>query len=289
MERNSVEEANLLDDSTDRARPFLKFAGGKRAIIAELLARVPSRYEAYHEPFVGGGALFFSLDPERAYISDINKELMNCYTVIREDLQNLMSALWMIPYDRGGNDESNRAVFNAIRGLDRDENFGILPPVFRAARTIFLNRTCYNGLWRVNSRGEFNTPFGKYKNPKIVDELNLQLCSSVLQSCTISNDDFTQSLKRVKKDDFVYLDPPYLPSSSTADFTSYHEDGFGYRDHQRLAEECHRLDKLGAKFLLSNSNTPEAKDLYKGFHIDIIEAPRSINREKSTDILVRNH
>lgn len=269
-------------------KPFIKCAGGKRGIIKELLSRVPDRYNTYHEPFVGGGALFFSLMPEKSRIADINSEIINCYNNIKHDVESLIITLSMIPYDSSGTHTYNKVVFESLRKLDRNPRFNQVPSVLRAARTIYLNRTCYNGLYRVNSSGQFNTPFGKYKNPKIVDADNLKMCSIALANAEINNYSFEESFEYVHSGDFVYLDPPYIPLSDTANFTSYTADGFSLEDHEALARACGHLHKIGAYFMVSNSNTPEAHKLYENFKIETIAAPRSMNREASKDIIVRN-
>lgn len=272
------------------AYPFIKFAGGKRAIIKELLTRIPKDINNYYEPFVGGGALFFALNRVSiSYISDTNGEIINCYKVIKHQPKGLISMLNSFPYDREGDMQFNKKFFLTLRAMDREEGWEYVPEVYKAARTIYLNRTCYNGLYRVNSRGEFNTPFGKYKNPKIVDVENIMACSKALQNVVIQHVDFQKAIESVESGDFVYFDPPYIPLSSTANFTSYNKDGFSMEDHEDLLAVCQSLDRSGVKFMLTNSNTDVSKKLYKGFHIEEVKAPRSINRESSSDIIVRNY
>ena len=278
--------------SNTKPNPFLKFAGGKRAILPVLVDNLPSKFERYYEPFVGGGALFFALSGNKDikfHISDVNEELINCYKVIRDNLDSLIYMLGMMPYDRDGDVELNRKYYETLRACDRSPYFFDKGEVFRAARMIYLNKTCYNGLYRVNSKGYFNTPFGKRKNPKILDAENLKLCSESLKDTHIFCADFEILLKKANERDFLYFDPPYIPLSDTANFTSYSSAGFSIKDHERLAEYCAELDRTGAKFLLTNSNTDLTRHLYRSFHIQEIPAPRSINREKSSDLVVRNY
>lgn len=274
-------------------KPFLKFPGGKRGIIGELTSRLPKDWDHYFEPFIGGGALFFELAPLKATISDINAELINTYKVVRDKPVELENVLRKMPY-HPEDMVKNKAFYEKLRALDRDpEKWAAFPDVKKAARMIYLNKTCFNGLYRVNSKGHFNSPMGDYKNPKIVDSVTLGDCSLALQGRVIMNCSYDKIIWKVGEGDFVYLDPPYLPITKTANFTSYSADGFNYEDHQKLAEHCRKIDERGGKFMLSNSNSDIAKELYQGFNIEVIAAPRAINRDatgrKGTDILVRNY
>ncbi len=277
--------------STKEASPFLKYLGGKRGILHHLLERVPKSYSTYYEPFVGGGALFFAVKPKKYYIGDRNHEVINCYEVIKKDVDDLIETLSeMFPY-KVGDQEFNKQFYSYIRSFDRLKSFNNHNDIFKAARTIYLNKTCYNGLYRVNSKNQFNVPFGNYTNPKILDKNNLLLCSNLLNESVgvVECSDFENILSFVKKDDFVYLDPPYFPTSETSKFTSYTPLGFNLEQHIRLANMCSTLNEMGVKFMLSNSNTSTTIGLYKGYNLAIVSANRSVNRGRSTDIIVTNY
>lgn len=269
------------------ARPFLKWAGGKRQLLPELQRHIPE-YEAYFEPFVGAGALLFHLQPKRAVISDTNTELINCYNVIRYDLSELLE-------DLHGHERTEEYYYK-IRGIDRDEDaFKRLSNVQRASRVIFLNKTCYNGLFRVNSKGHFNVPFGRYRNPKIVDRDVLEAVNRYLNThdVVIYNEDFEKAVQDARKGDFVYFDPPYDPVSDTASFTGYSINGFGRDEQRRLKKVYDELTRKGVKCLLSNSATPFVLALYQDYEIIEVAASRSINsvsnrRGKVDEVIVKN-
>ncbi|BCV21073.1 DNA adenine methylase [Moorella sp. Hama-1] len=270
------------------AAPLLKWAGGKRQIVYWILKYVPQTFTTYYEPFLGGGAVLFALQPEKAVVNDINSELINVYEVIRDNVEELIADL-----RKHRNEE---AYFYAIRNLDRDkERYNRLTPIQRASRIIYLNKTCYNGLFRVNRAGEFNAPFGNYKRPNIVNELTLRAVSDYFNRAqiTFTCRDFEAVLKEARKGAFVYLDPPYDPVSTTASFTGYSRGGFGKDEQIRLKETCDQLNKQGIKFLLSNSATDFIKELYKDYHLEIIQAKRAINsradkRGEIDEVLVMN-
>lgn len=270
-------------------QPVLKWVGGKRQLLPEIEKYIPSTYKAYYEPFVGGGAVLFHLQPKTAVINDINAELINLYGIIKDDVEALITDL-----QRHRNESD---YFYEIRKLDRNkEEYGKLSDVERASRVIYLNKTCYNGLFRVNRAGEFNSPFGSYKNPNIVNEITLRAVSNYFNKSDIrfENTDFVQALEGIKKGSFVYFDPPYDPISSSASFTRYDKGGFDRAEQQRLKELCDSLNKKGVKFLLSNSSTDFIRDLYKDYKIEIIKAKRAINskgdsRGKIDEVLVRNY
>ena len=270
-------------------QPVLKWVGGKRQLLPEIEKYIPSTYKAYYEPFVGGGAVLFHLQPKTAVINDINSELINLYGIIKDDVEALITDL-----QRHRNESD---YFYEIRELDRNkEEYGKLSDVERASRVIYLNKTCYNGLFRVNRAGEFNSPFGSYKNPNIVNEITLRAVSNYFNKSDIrfENTDFVQALEGIKKGSFVYFDPPYDPISSSASFTGYDKGGFDRAEQQRLKELCDSLNKKGVKFLLSNSSTDFIRDLYKDYRIEIIKAKRAINskgdsRGEIDEVLVRNY
>jgi DNA adenine methylase len=229
------------------------------------MKHVPLRLRRYHEPFVGGGAMFFAVAPRRAVLSDANGELIHCWRQVRDDVHAVLDALSEHVYDR--------ARFEAVRALDPVR----LPAAERAARFIYLNKTCFNGLWRVNRAGRFNVPFGRYKNPTFHDPGLLLRASRALRDVQIHRAPFEIALQRAAPGDFVYLDPPYDPVSQTASFTSYTRDAFTWADQERLAAECASLDRRGVRFLLSNSATPRIRALYRAFEQRLVRAPRHIS------------
>ena len=276
-------------------RPFLKWAGGKRQLLPEIVKYVPKRISkhTYYEPFIGGGALLFQLQPPKAVINDSNKELINCYKVIKDSLDELMEEL---SKDKYSNSETS---YYEMRDLDRStKKYASLSEVEKAARIIYLNKTCYNGLFRVNSQGQFNVPFGRYKNPNFLDDAVLIAVNKYLNSndITLLNQDFAEAVKDANTGDFVYLDPPYDPVSQTASFTGYDVNGFNRDEQERLKEEFDALHKKGCKVMLSNSCTDFIMDLYKDYQDTIIKvrATRSINsnalkRGRVDEVLVLNY
>jgi DNA adenine methylase len=259
--------ASLPDAATPvaQARPFLKWAGGKGQLVETYSRYFPAAYGAYLEPFLGGGAVFFSLRPPRAILSDANDELVDTYKVVKHAAEELIRSL--------RKHENDHDYYYAIRALDP----AALPSVERASRFIYLNRTCYNGLYRVNRKGRFNVPFGSYKNPRICDEEGLRAASAALRGAVLKCGDFEEVSALAKPDDFVYLDPPYDPVSQTASFTSYFREAFTEEEQRRLAETYRRLDRRGCLLMLSNSDTPLVRDLYSGFNLVSLEARRAIN------------
>jgi len=278
--------AVVLEKLKEETYPIVKWVGGKRQLMFELLKNMPENYNRYFEPFIGGGALFFELQPDNAYISDMNEELINLYQVVRDNVDELVADLQK--------HDISKEYFMEIRNIDRTEEYENWSDVQKASRFIYLNRTCFNGMYRVNSKGEFNVPFGHYKNPRILDENNLINCSNLLQRTEIKHADFSEILKKVKKGDFVYFDPPYVPLSETSSFTSYTKDGFDMDMQFKLRDVCDELDTMGVKFLLSNSDTKLVNELYENYNIKKVFASRQINanadgRGKITEVLVRNY
>ena len=264
-----------MSDAAVQARPFLKWAGGKRQLLPELLARVPAKYHTYHEPFLGGGAMFFALAPRIAVLSDANLELVRSYVAVRDKLPGLVKMLREL---KRGHEEWGLAHYREVRRRSPE------PLVGGAARLIYLNKTCFNGLYRVNKRGEFNVPMGKWKKlPEICDLPNLAACSRVLSGeVDLGHRDFRQSLLLPLAEDFVYLDPPYAPLSGTSNFTRYTTGGFGAADQVELAGMVADLKKCGVKILLSNAGTQEIRDLYPEplFRVEEVRARRKINCQK---------
>ncbi|MDE6916394.1 MAG: DNA adenine methylase [Lachnospiraceae bacterium] len=269
--------------------PVVKWVGGKRQLLDDLTPLFPKRITSYCEPFVGGGAVLFALQPNIAYINDINVELIQMYEVIRDNVDELIEVLSQHP-----NEEEH---FYGVRDWDRDkEQYRQLAKVQKAARIIYLNKTCYNGLFRVNNAGEFNTPFGHYKNPNIVNAPTLRAVSSYFQKAqvTFSSIDYAEVLARVTRGTFVYLDPPYDPVSDTANFTGYAKGGFDRQEQIRLRECCDQLNQRKIKFMLSNSATDFIKEQYAAYHITTVKAKRAINsnaakRGQVDEVVVRNY
>lgn len=268
--------------------PFLKWVGGKRQIMPLIVEHLPKKISHYIEPFIGGGAVLFHLQPKNAVINDYNSELVNVYNVIKNNLPELIEDL--------KTHKNNEDYFYNIRSLDRKDEFENLTNVQKASRIIFLNKTCFNGLYRVNNSGEFNAPFGRYKNPNIVNEPTLKSVHAYLNDNNIQilNGDYEETLKIATKSSFVYLDPPYDPLSESSNFTGYIQGGWDLMDQVRLRDACNELDKKGIKFLLSNSSTQRIKDLYERYNISTIKANRSINsdgdkRGEVEEVLIRNY
>ena len=262
-----------------QAKPILKWAGGKTQILNDLLPKVPSSYGRYIEPFLGGGALFFALQPENAIIADSNPELINMYRQVANNVEDVISYLKKY--------ENTSEMFYQVRSLD----WNILSPAEAAARTIYLNRTCFNGLYRVNRKGQFNVPYGKYVNPKICDEENLHAASKALQNAEIVCGDYLLVLEHyAQPGDFIFLDPPYLPISEYSDFKRYTKEQFYEEDHVELAKMVMRLHEMGCTVVLTNSNHPLVHELYSPFKIDVIQTKRHIscngNTRKGEDVIV---
>ena len=265
-----------------RPGPLLKWAGGKSQLLSTFDNLFPRSFNRYFEPFLGGGAVFFHLLPERATLSDLNHELINCYQVVRDDVDRLIELL-----RRHKND---KAYYYKVRAWDSRK----LEPLERAARLIFLNKTCFNGLYRVNSQGQFNVPFGRYKNPKLCDEPNLHAVSQALSSVELRCAPFEEVLRQAKKGDFVYLDPPYQPISPTSNFTGYTKDAFAFEDQKRLCKAAQVLNRRGCRFMLSNSDNEFIRELYQEFQIVTVQANRAINcradrRGRISELLIMNY
>ncbi len=266
------------------ARPFLKWAGGKRQLLPEILARFPAACDTYFEPFVGSGAVFFALHPRgafrRAVLSDRNRDLIDAYAGVRDRVEEVIAAL--------GSLRSDRKTFYRMREQDPGE----LDPAPRAARLIYLNRTCYNGLYRVNRAGRFNVPFGRYTYPRILDAENLREASLALRRAELRCADFEEVVAEARPGDAIYFDPPYVPVSATARFTAYDAAPFGPQEQRRLAALMQRLARAGIFALLSNAGTDGARSLYASLTCDRVRARRAINsradrRGPVDEILVR--
>lgn len=269
--------------------PVVKWVGGKRQLLDEIIPLLPTQISTYCEPFLGGGAVFFARQPKNAIINDLNSDLMLVYEVIRDDVEALIVSL--------REHENTSEHFYQVRDLDRDkESYKLLSKVEKASRIIYLNKTCYNGLFRVNASGEFNSPFGYYKKPNIVNEPVLRAVNKYLLSPNVQlfSEDFATTLQRVPRGGFVYLDPPYDPVSDTASFTGYNKGGFDRTEQIRLKECCDALTQRGVKFLLSNSATAFIRELYAQYTIKTVYAKRAINSDADKrgvvqEVLIRNY
>lgn len=288
LRKKENKHQEIIEDETQigpRPRPFVKWVGGKSQLLDILQAEAPDAFGRYYEPFIGGGAYLFSQLPHSATISDSNAELINCYQMIRDDVEALIRSL-----RTHKNDETH---FYAVRA----KKISTMTPVQRASRFIFLNKTCFNGLYRENKSGQFNSPFGRYENPKIVDTENLRAISKYLQTydVEIKHSGYQYVLDKALPGDYVYFDPPYVPLTKTANFASYVKGGFGLQDQVELANTFAELSKNGVLVMLSNSNTPIIHELYKGFNIKIIHAARAINckggkrGKEANEVLITNY
>ncbi|WP_428325379.1 DNA adenine methylase [Nitrosopumilus sp.] len=279
--------------STVTPKPFVKWAGGKRQLIPILNESLPKTFGTYYEPFIGGGALLFHIlterDGQKCSISDLNSDLVLAYTTIRNRIDDLISSLKN--HEKNYHKDSKSYYYSVRESNPRSE-------IEKTSRLLFLNRTCFNGLYRVNSKGKFNVPLGRYTNPNIVNEENLRSVSAILQASRVSIKcrDFEAVLRDAKKGDLVYFDPPYQPVSDTANFTSYTNKDFTDKDLERLADLCNKLDSKGCKVLLSNSDSKQVSDMFstKSWKINKIQANRSINsnskkRTGHFELLIKNY
>lgn len=253
------------------AAPPLKWAGGKRQLLPEIRKHVPETFGRYFEPFLGGGAVFFDLHASGrirsdAYLGDVNADLVTVYRIVRSDTDRLVAAL------RAHARKHSTEHYYAVRGQKV-----VSGTLTAAARTIYLNRTCFNGLYRVNRKGEFNVPIGKYTNPTVCDEPNLRACARALEVAGVANEDFASVVVVARAGDFVYFDPPYLPVSETGNFTAFTAAGFGMHDQERLAACARRLKEGGVRVLLSNADLPAVRKIYDGFELRRVTARRNIN------------
>jgi len=273
----AIADENMPTIEAASARPFLKWVGGKRSILPELTSRMPGKYGTYCEPFLGGGALFFSVSPEKTYLSDLNFYLVLAYQAVRDDVERLISTLKVHELNH------NKSYYLKARlDIARESD-----PTKIGALLIYLNKTCYNGLFRVNQSGAFNVPMGSYTEPTILDEENLRSCAKALKGVEIMQHSFDQI--PVAKDNFYYLDPPYHKT-----FSSFDSSGFNDADHEKLAAFCKKLHEAGCYFMLSNSDTPFIRGLYARFAIEQVMAGRFVSckgsqRGKENELLIRNY
>ena len=273
------------------AQPFLKWAGGKRQLLPAIKEYLPEKFTQYYEPFVGAGAVLLSLQSKKSVINDTNSELINCYRVIKDDPEELLELC------QKHRENNSKEYFYSLREQDRREDFKNRSPVERAARIIYLNKTCFNGLFRVNSNGQFNVPYGNYSNPVIVEPAVIRSVSAYLnrRDVRILEGDFAKAVATARKGAFIYFDPPYHPISDTSSFTGYSVDGFGEKEQIRLKQVCDKLTKRGCQVLVSNSSAALIKELYSDSNYEIIEvkATRAINavaskRGRINELLIHN-
>ena len=276
-----MEEGFQIENAPRKAplkvKPFIKWVGGKRSALEYLSKRVPDNYKTYYECFLGGGALFFKMQPKKAQLYDINKKLIIVYNVIKNDVQLVIREL------KKHKKKSSKEYFLKCRDNFNKET----DEVKIAAYFIYLNKTCFNGLYRVNKRGDFNVPYGKYKNPNIVDEENLLNISKLFENVIIGDQPFYKT--KIEKGSFYYLDPPYHKT-----YDQYDENKFDIKDHISLGEYCSKLNKAGALFMVSNSDTKEIRKIYRKFNIEVIEVSKSVScesrgRKKEKELIVRNY
>ncbi len=266
----------------DSPRPFLKWVGGKRQLMPHLMGALPQNFNRYFEPFLGGGALFFELMPVRAFLSDCNMELIETYAAIRDDVEGVIRHLKRHRYT----EEHYYRV--------RAQNVARMSDAGKAARMIYLNRTGFNGLYRVNSKGEFNVPFGRHTNPRICDENNLRAVAASLEDVELRVASFEHTLDSARKDDLIYMDPPYIPLSRTSNFVAYQKHGFGMENQESLAKVFESLDARGCYLMLSNADVPWMKRRYRGYRIRPVRAARCVNARASArgpvgELIVTNY
>ncbi len=283
------------------ALPFLKWVGGKRKLLPQLLPLLPADVDKrrHVELFAGGAAMFFARAPKRALLSDINEDLIATYRAVRDRAEIVIEALgFHAKHHSTKHFRRARAAFNGVFPMTP-----VREPAERAALFIYLNKTCFNGLYRVNKRGHFNVPMGRYKNPKICDADGLRAASRALQGVPLDSASFAERAapdysiegdRAIGEGDFVYLDPPYVPVSKTSNFTSYASGGFTREDQTKLRDVFAQLARCGARVMLSNSNTPEVRELYRGFRVDVVRAPRNVSckadgRGAVNELVVRNY
>ncbi|OFP94711.1 DNA adenine methylase [Streptococcus constellatus] len=271
-------------------QPFTKWTGGKRQLLGELRSYMPENYNRYFEPFVGGGALFFDLAPEQAVINDFNEELINAYRQIKDKPVDLIDLLL------GHKENNSKDYYLELRAADRDGRLASMTDVERAARILYMLRVDFNGLYRVNSKNQFNVPYGRYKNPKIVDVDLIHQISGYLNENDIEilQTDFADAVAGAQTGDFVYFDPPYIPLNETSSFTSYTHEGFSYEEQVRLRDTFKELTDRGVYVMLSNSSSPLVEELYQDFNVHFVEAQRtngakSSSRGKISEIIVTNY
>jgi DNA adenine methylase len=287
VEHLALRRRNAFSES-QQPKPFLKWAGGKRQLLPVIKEYLPPQIKGYYEPFIGAGALLFELQPRQAVISDLNRDLITCYRVLKKNPQALLEQL--------REHRNDKDYFYTVRALDRHPEYDQFCEIQRAARMIYLNKTCFNGLFRVNRKGQFNAPFGNYRNPNFINEEGLMAVHKYINrsGLQVLHTDFEEAVQTARRGDFVYFDPPYDPVSDTASFTSYQSGGFGRLEQYRLMCVVTELTRRGCRVMLSNSSTEYIRSLYKDFKIVRVAAHRMINsvgsgRGKIDEFLITNY
>ncbi len=282
----------MNEQNTIKAKPFLKWVGGKGQLLTQLEKFFPKKYGSYFEPFIGGGAVFFSISPRKSHLNDINQTLIQSYLNVRNNVEQLIVSLKKIENEfLSKNEEERKEFYYSIR----EKYNSLLSEDFeKSIYFLFLNKTSFNGIYRENSKGGFNVPMGKYKNPKIVDEDNLKAVSKMLANSNISSGSYIDAVKDAVAGDFVYFDPPYHPLSETSSFTSYSKDSFSKEDQIILRDLFIELDKKGVFVMLSNSSAPFIKEIYSGYSQIPVSASRMINskadkRGKINEVVIVNY
>ena len=271
-------------------KPVVKWVGGKRQLIGELTNLMPRNYNRYYEPFFGGGALYFATKPNNAVINDINHDLITMYRVIKDKPLELISLL------EKHSQNHSKDYYYKLRSFDRDGSIDEMNDIEKSARLLYMLRVDFNGLYRVNSKGQFNVPYGRYKNPNIVNKNTILAVSSLFKhnNVELKSVDFAKAINGIKKNDFVYFDPPYIPLTPTASFTSYTADGFNYDEQERLRDLFFSLKERGVFAMLSNSDTPLTRELYEGANFHVVKAKRAINsnakkRGQVNELIITNY
>lgn len=282
--------SSVITDAENHMRPVLKWAGGKTQLLDAISARMPTVYNDYYEPFIGGGSVLLFLRPEKAYINDTNEQLINLYIQIRDNAESVIEVVTELD-----SSPCDKEMYYKIRGRYNTKITSNELDFECAALMIWINKHCFNGLYRVNGKGTFNVPYNNRIAGNSIDDVNLMRISEYLRGAEvqISCSDFEDACKNVKENDFVYFDSPYVPQSETADFTDYTKDGFSLRDHERLADLFRRLDRIGAKVMLSNNDVQLVHELYSGYEIQHLDVRRMINsnasRRKGREVLITNY
>lgn len=282
--------SSVITDAENPMRPVLKWAGGKTQLLDAISARMPTVYNDYYEPFIGGGSVLLFLRPEKAYINDTNEQLINLYIQIRDNAESVIEVVTELD-----SSSCDKEMYYRIRERYNTKITSNELDFECAALMIWINKHCFNGLYRVNGKGTFNVPYNNRIAGNSIDDVNLMRISEYLRGAEvqISCSDFEDACKNVEENDFVYFDSPYVPQSETADFTDYTKDGFSLRDHERLADLFRRLDRIGAKVMLSNNDVQLVHELYSGYEIQHLDVRRMINsnasRRKGREVLITNY
>lgn len=282
--------SSVITDAENPMWPVLKWAGGKTQLLDAISARMPTVYNDYYEPFIGGGSVLLFLRPEKAYINDTNEQLINLYIQIRDNAESVIEVVTELD-----SSPCDKEMYYKIRERYNTKITSNELDFECAALMIWINKHCFNGLYRVNGKGTFNVPYNNRIAGNSIDDVNLMRISEYLREAEvqISCSDFEDACKKVKENDFVYFDSPYVPQSETADFTDYTKDGFSLRDHERLADLFRRLDRIGAKVMLSNNDVQLVHELYSGYEIQHLDVRRMINsnasRRKGREVLITNY